>query len=852
MRARSALLIIVVGRSDRDDCPITIKARSGLRRKPGCSADEVRYATRSSVKKFDCLGMNSVLWRTATLGTEAAFAARQGEVLMTDLASEADVAVPAEPKRTTASPRGRRPLRLPSKTGNRKAFRALAGALALVLIPSFALLSIEIYRATSIVPNLQASQALVVRTFAVIRSARGLDHAMQDAERGQRGFLITGDDAYLDPYRAGLKEAPERLRELQQLTSDNPAQQWRIGELDDQIGRKLAEMRHTIETRQKDGFDAARQIVETDIGLDAMRTITGLIDAIIADENELLSERQGHFIEIQRRDAGFGLAAAALALAVMVTGGILLTFASLRLLGSQRSLQESEERFRLLVSGVKDYAILMLDPAGTIVSWNEGAERIKGYRANEIIGSHFSRFYLPEEAAMGVPGRLLEMAAAEGHAEAEAWRLRKDGSRFWASVNITALRDGDGTLRGFAKVTRDITERREHEVALEQHRVALAHLQKMEALGQLTGGVAHDFNNLLTTILGSVELLQRAAQPDAERMARLLRAVQRAAEQGAALTKSLLAFSRRQALSPQEVDVNRLVGSMSEMLRRTLGESIAVETVLAGGLWGLHVDPNQLENAVLNLAINARDAMPQGGKLTIETGNTYLDDEYAAAHSEVTPGQYVMIALSDTGQGMSDEVMEHAFEPFYTTKSVGKGTGLGLSQVYGFVKQSGGHIKLYSEAGFGTAIKIYLPRSTALGDAPPSVPRSRAVATSQSASVLLVEDDPGVRMYAAEALTTLGYEVLQASDSLTALCLLDENPKIALLFTDVGLPDLNGRRLAEEAQRRVPDLKILYTTGYARNAIVHHGILDAGVDLLPKPFTVEALGRKLQQILRGA
>ncbi|MBV8590032.1 MAG: CHASE3 domain-containing protein, partial [Acetobacteraceae bacterium] len=688
--------------------------------------------------------------------------------------------------------------------------------MALVLIPSFALLSIEVYRAASIVPNLQASQALVIRTFEVIRSARGLDHAIQDAERGQRGFLITGDDAYLEPYRAGLKEAPQRLRELQQLTSENPAQQRRIGELDTQIGRKLAEMQRTIEARQQLGFDAARRIVETDIGLDAMRTITRLIDAIIADENELLNERQAQFIEIQRRDAGFGVAAAALALAVMVLGAILLTLASLRLLRAQRSLQESEERFRLLVSGVKDYAIYMLDPAGTIVSWNEGAERIKGYRADEIIGSHFSRFYLPEDAAMGVPGRLLQTAAAEGHAEAETWRVRKDGSRFWANVNITALRDGDGSLRGFAKVTRDITERREHELALEQHRAALAQLQKMEALGHLTGGVAHDFNNLLTTILGSIELLQRSGQADAGRTARLLSAVQRAAEQGAALTNSLLAFSRRQALSPRNVDVNRLVGSISEMLRRTLGERIAIETVLAAGLWGICVDPNQLENAVLNLAINARDAMPEGGRLTIETGNTYLDDEYAAAHSEVTPGQYAMVALSDTGQGMSEQVMEHAFEPFYTTKPEGKGTGLGLSQVYGFVKQSGGHIKLYSEPGFGTTVKIYLPRSATPGDAQPSVGRPKVVAATGGTSVLLVEDDPGVRMYTVEALTTLGYEVLEASDSLTALRLLDENPQIALLFTDVGLPGLDGRRLAEEAKRRVPDLKILYTTGYAR------------------------------------
>ena len=535
---------------------------------------------------------------------------------MTHLANEADAAVLVVPEGTVISSPGRQPHRVRSKTEDRKSLKALGGALVLILLPSLALVCVELYRAASIVPDLRAGQHLVAHTFEVIAAARGLDQAMQDAERGQRGFLITGDNAYLDPYRAGIVEAPAKLQELRRLTSDKLDQQRRIGDLQSQINLKLAEMQRTIETRQKDGFDAARRIVETDVGLDAMRTITGLIEAIIADENKLLSERQARLIEVQRSNAAFGVAAAALALAVMLAGGILLTRASLHLLRSQRALQESEERFRLLVSGVKDHAIFMLDPAGMIVSWNEGAERIKGYGADEIIGSHFSRFYLPEETAMGIPGRTLETATAEGHAESEGWRVRKDGSRFWANVNITALHDSDGNPRGFAKVTRDITERRQQDLALEQHRAALAQLQKMQALGQLTGGVAHDFNNLVTTILGSVELLQRAGQPDAERTARLLAAVQRAGEQGAALTNRLLAFSRRQALSPQNIDVNRLVGSMSEMLRRTLGESIAVETVLAAGLWSTHVDPNQLENAALNLAINARDAMPAGGKLT--------------------------------------------------------------------------------------------------------------------------------------------------------------------------------------------------------------------------------------------
>ena len=273
--------------------------------------------------------------------------------------------------------------------------------------------------------------------------------------------------------------------------------------------------------------------------------------------------------------------------------------------------------------------------------------------------------------------------------------------------------------------------------------------------------------------------------------------------------------------------------------------------MLAAGLWRVYVDPNQLENAILNLAVNARDAMPSGGKLTIETGNTWLDDDYAATHAEVTPGQYALVAISDSGEGMSEEVIERAFEPFFTTKPAGKGTGLGLAQVHGFVKQSGGHINLYSEPGHGTTINIYLPRHAAQGEAEPAADRTTTAGAAQGESVLLVEDDDNVRLYGVEALKTLGYAVFEASESGAALRILEQRPEIAVLFTDVGLPGVNGRKLAEAAKSRAPNLKVLYTTGYARNAIVHNGILDTGVDLLAKPFTVEALGRKLQQMLHG-
>jgi len=369
-----------------------------------------------------------------------------------------------------------------------------------------------------------------------------------------------------------------------------------------------------------------------------------------------------------------------------------------------------ERQFRILVESVTDYAIYMLDPGGRVMTWNRGAERIKGYTAREIIGQDFSCFYTKDDCRKDLPQRALETAAHDGKYTAEGWRVRKDGSQFWANIVVQAIRDEDGELIGFAKVTQDVTERLKQQDALAKAQTAFVQTQKMEAIGQLSGGVAHDFNNLLTSIIGSLDLLERGGEVTADEPRRLLDLAKRSAERGTSLTQQLLAFSRKQALDPHPLDANRLVQGMSELLRRTLGEGIQIETVLAGGLWQTFVDPNQLEHALLNLAINARDAMPGGGKLTIETGNTYLDDDYAAANVEVTAGQYVLVAVSDTGYGMSEQVTSRAFDPFFTTKPEGKGTGLGLSQVYGFVKQTGGHVKIYSQSTQGTTVKIYLPR----------------------------------------------------------------------------------------------------------------------------------------------
>jgi PAS domain S-box-containing protein len=516
---------------------------------------------------------------------------------------------------------------------------------------------------------------------------------------------------------------------------------------------------------------------------------------------------------------------------------------------AEESLHGSEQQLRVLLDGVNNHAIFMLDTAGMVTSWNAGAARIKGYSAREVVGRHFSLFHTAEDRAAGMPARALRAAETQGRFESEGWRVRRDGSRFWASVVIEALRNPSGALIGYAKITRDITERHQAMLALEQTRAALAQAQKMETVGQLTGGVAHDFNNLLTAIMGGADLLARRIVGLDETSRRVLTGITEAAQRGAALVQRLLAFSRKQALRPEVTDANRLLAGMSELLRRTLGEQIKVETVLAGGLWYTFVDRNQLENAILNLAVNARDAMPGGGRLTLETGNTMLDESYAAANPEATAGQFVLIAVSDTGDGMSAEVRQRAFEPFFTTKAEGAGTGLGLSQVYGFVKQSGGHVKIYSEEGTGTTVKIYLPRRIEADAAGPDDGLRYAAAPGGTETVLVVEDHEDVRVYAAGALAHLGYRVLEAADAASGLKVLAAHTDIALLFTDVGLPGMNGRGLAEAARRKRPGIRVLYTTGYARNAIVHHGILDAGVELLPKPYTVEMLARKLRAVL---
>ncbi len=412
-------------------------------------------------------------------------------------------------------------------------------------------------------------------------------------------------------------------------------------------------------------------------------------------------------------------------------------------------------------------------------------------------------------------------------------------------------------LRRLSESLEKIVSARTHELVdemgkREQAEDALRQVQKMEAIGQLTGGIAHDFNNMLAVVLGNIDLAKRRLAKGVTNIDQYLTGAQEGGKRAAALTQRLLAFARQQPLAPEPVDANKLVGGMSELLHRTLGEPVRIETVLTSGLWRIHADPNQLENAILNLAVNARDAMPEGGKLTIETLNAQLDDHYAAGHAGVAVGQYVMIAVTDTGTGMDREVIAKAFDPFFTTKKSGVGTGLGLSQVYGFVKQSGGHVKIYSEGGEGTTIKIYLPRYFGVDEPVRAASDRGALPTNDgSVAVLVVEDEEGVRRYSIDALRDLGYRVLEADSGEAALKIIDAGEDIAILFTDVVMPGMNGRKLSEAALERRPSLKILFTTGYTRNAIVHNGMLDPGVNLLSKPFSLSELAKKVAELARG-
>jgi PAS domain S-box-containing protein len=511
--------------------------------------------------------------------------------------------------------------------------------------------------------------------------------------------------------------------------------------------------------------------------------------------------------------------------------------------------RERETRFKLLETALErlnDVVIIadatpMTETTGPrIIYVNDAFVRRTGYTREEVIGKT-PGFLQGRNTDKATRSRIRQAIKQWQPVRAEIINYTKAGEEFWIELEIVPITNDEGEYTHWVSIERDVTERRELEERLRES-------QKLEAMGQLTGGVAHDFNNLLTVILGNAELLATRLTED-QQLRLMAEMTAKAAERGAELTNRLLAFARRQALQPKIVDVNRLISSIEPMLRRTISEEIDLEFVRGAGLWPAEIDPGQFEVAMLNLVINARDAMPGGGKLTLETGNAHLDESYAAHHDEVRAGQYIMISVSDTGMGMPPQTLARAFEPFYTTKEVGKGSGLGLSMVFGFVKQSGGHVKIYSEPELGTSVKLYFPRShSALNEETGNIPEERVVRGAEH--ILVVEDDDLVREHLSAQLARLGYRVTGAPTGPRALEIIHQMSDIDLLLTDIVMPGgMNGRQLADEALRLRPELKVLFTSGYSENAIVHHGRLDAGVELLSKPYRLQELATKVRKVL---
>jgi PAS domain S-box-containing protein len=507
----------------------------------------------------------------------------------------------------------------------------------------------------------------------------------------------------------------------------------------------------------------------------------------------------------------------------------------------EETLKRSQEQFRLLVQGVTDYAIFLLDAEGRVTNWNLGAQRIKGYLPHEIIGQHFSQFYTEEDRQAGVPGKALKTAVREGKFESEGRRVRKDGSQFWAHVVIDPIRGKDGEIIGYAKITRDITERREAQEKLERTREALLQSQKMEAIGQLTGGVAHDFNNLLMAVLGSLELLRKRLPDDPKMLALLENAVQ-GAERGTTLTKRMLAFARVQELKQETIVIPELVRGMTDLLQSSLGPTVRIETRFPLPLAPVQADANELEMVLLNLMVNARDAMPDGGEIIVAT----REENVASGHGiGLRPGRYICLSVSDTGEGMDEETLRRATEPFFTTKGLGKGTGLGLSMVHGFAEQSGGRFILNSWKGKGTVAELWLPAAMPAPKIEPADKRKAAPAKKMhSLVVLAVDDDALVLLNTVSMLEDLGYVVFQAYSGMEALDILRREGSIDLVITDQAMPQMTGTQLAKAIRKEWPEMQVMLATGYAEIKPDE----EMGLPKLSKPFFEGDLAAALTEI----
>ncbi|MBV9571513.1 MAG: CHASE3 domain-containing protein [Alphaproteobacteria bacterium] len=676
-------------------------------------------------------------------------------------------------------------------------------------------------------------QAWVLHTYQVMEQVRKVFSDVQDAETGARGYLLTRQNAFLQPYTKALADLDKDMQGFESLTRDNPRQQKRVMVVKGLVAQRLAALAQTRAAGLTTAIPPSPALLQSMLeGQARMVALRGEVAAALAEERQLLKERIAARHAAERLELAAALAAAAVVLIILIAAALMLIRSNMRLSASEADRNRHAYLLQATLDNIRD-GIAVFDGEGKLVAFNSNFFGCMGFPTELAVqGTHISKFDALADQRKHV--RFVELPFVTGGYGAGYRDITFDNRHIELYRNHVPS-------GGFLVACLDVTQRVQSEMALRQ-------AQKMETVGQLTGGVAHDFNNLLQIIGANLDLLLPELEGNARAAARLRSAVS-AVDRGSRLTGQLLAFARRQPLAPRALNLARLLHDMNDLLGRTLGERIELESIVAGGLWNTLVDQSQLENAILNLAINARDAMPDGGKLTIELANAYLDDHYAAEHAEVAAGQYVMAAVTDTGTGMPPEVVARAVEPFYTTKPEGRGTGLGLSQVYGFVKQSGGHVKIYSELGEGTTVKLYLPRSTAAAQwTAPSLVKPEH---GGGETVLVVEDDEAVRSAVTDMLAELGYAVLQAENAEQAIAVLQEGAKASILFTDVVMPGrISTRELARAAKEMLPDIRVLFTSGYTQNAIVHHGRLDEGVELLSKPYRKDELARKLRGLLQ--
>jgi signal transduction histidine kinase/DNA-binding response OmpR family regulator len=703
----------------------------------------------------------------------------------------------------------------------------------LAAVPLFLVLATVAYITVQFAANENAAQRWVAHTYQVIGVLRQVLVDAQDAETGQRGFILTQQPSFLVPYNTATKRVDSDLNRFKELTADNPDQQRRSEALATLVRERFSALDLTLKVNA--GTAAAPDVIKAlEVGKLRMDALRAEIASGMTTEQALLRVRNQERDEQERYEIAFAVGVAVLALGILLIAAAMLVRNNLSLAQAEKSRANEAAILQATVDTVRD-GIAYFTSEGLLCAFNSNFFRLLD------LPSSLARIQTTKLADLQAveasrPQQILA-PPAEGHGSLDTHHIS------WAGRELDVYRSHVST-GGFLIAVMDVTARMQAEGMVRQS-------QKMEAIGHLTGGVAHDFNNLLQIISANLDLAVASGEAKGNAvLGQRLQNAMGAVSRGSRLTGQLLAFARRQALEPRSVDLGRVIRDMTDMLRRTLGEQIEVEAVLAGGLWNTLADPNQVENAVLNLAINARDAMPNGGKLTVEVANAHLDDAYAALHSEVTPGQYVMLAVSDTGSGMTPEVMNRVFEPFFTTKPEGKGTGLGLAQAYGFVKQTGGHIKIYSEIGEGTTIKIYLPRTRRAQDALDVTNQQQALGGNER--ILVVEDDEGVRAAVVDMLTDLGYRVQRAENAEAALKLLEAGATLDLLFTDVVMPGaISTREMTKRAQEMHPGLKVLYTSGYTQNAIVHNGRLDDDAFLLSKPYRKDELARKLRSVFAG-